>query len=278
MSHSPLLSSLCLDRSAALASTEYRLGHTGNCQFNTTGYHCEWCEEGYYGNAAHRTCRACPCPFPYNNFALACLDIGAVVVECLCKHGYSGARCERCAFGFYGNPMAHGGSCKPCNCKDGTLNICDSLTGECITSADSSCGDHCHECDSCSVALPVDLERMDDALALLKQQLQNVTNGPSSPSGLNHLGANISETKILVGRYNTAVRCLDPKVEQLEADVDDVGDDWSHLTDETLETVSDLGMVLQSVNGTNLKAEELFSEAEALPTAIQGKSVCVLKP
>lgn len=36
----------------------------------------------------------------------------------------------------------------------------------------------------------------------------------------------------LVGRYNTAVKCLDPKVEQLEADVDDVGDDWSHLTDE----------------------------------------------
>ncbi|KAM7388561.1 hypothetical protein PAMP_024728 [Pampus punctatissimus] len=62
------------------------------------------------------------------SLALACLDIGSREIECLCKPGYTGARCERCAFGYYGNPMVHGGSCKPCNCKDG-LNICDSLTG-----------------------------------------------------------------------------------------------------------------------------------------------------
>ncbi|XP_070764977.1 laminin subunit alpha-3 [Enoplosus armatus] len=153
-----------------------------NCQFNTSGDRCERCKEGYYGNADNRTCRACPCPFTWSKFALACLDVGSGVVECLCKRGYSGARCERCAFGYYGNPMAHRGSCKPCNCKDGTLNTCDSLTGE---------------CDSCSVALLVALERMDDALArLLKQQLQNATDAVGSLSRLNHLEANISETKV----------------------------------------------------------------------------------
>ncbi len=31
------------------------------------------------------------------------------------------------------------------------------------------------ECDSCTLALLVDLERMDDALARLKQQLQNMS-------------------------------------------------------------------------------------------------------
>ncbi|XP_044054261.1 laminin subunit alpha-3 isoform X2 [Siniperca chuatsi] len=257
--------------------------HTGNCvncQFNTTGDRCERCEEGYYGNAANRTCRACPCPFTWNNFALACLDIGSGVVECLCKRNYSGSRCERCAFGFYGNPMMHGGSCKPCNCKDGTSNICDSLTGECITSGDSSCGDDCHECDGCAVTLLVDLERMDDALAQLKQQLQSVTNGAGSLSRLNHLEANISESKILFGRYNTAVRRLDPKVEQLEAHVDVVGDGWSQLIDETLATVSDLETILQNVNGTKLKAEDLLSETEALITAIQDliKQLTEVKP
>lgn len=35
----------------------------------------------------------------------------------------------RCAFGYYGNPMVHGGMCKPCNCKKNGLNMCDSLTG-----------------------------------------------------------------------------------------------------------------------------------------------------
>lgn len=29
------------------------------------------------------------------SFALACLEVGSGVVECLCKQGYSGSRCER---------------------------------------------------------------------------------------------------------------------------------------------------------------------------------------
>ncbi|XP_078114223.1 laminin subunit alpha-3 [Sander vitreus] len=171
----------------------------------------------------------------------------------------------RCAFGYYGNPMVHGGSCKPCNCKDG-LNICDSLTGECITSGNSSCGAHCHECDSSTVSLLVDLEKMDDALARLQQQLQNISNGPGLPS---RLEANISETKSLVGSCSTAVRHLDPTVEQLEVDVDVGRDDLSQLTDKTLRTVSDLEKVLQNVNGRKLKAEDLLSEAEVLLTATQ---------
>nr|XP_033477951.1 laminin subunit alpha-3 [Epinephelus lanceolatus] len=245
-----------------------RTGNCVNCQFDSTGDRCERCKEGYYGNAAERTCRACPCPFTRNNFALACLDIGSGVVECLCKRGYSGARCERCAFGYYGNPVVYGGSCKPCNCKDSS-NICDSLTGECITSGNSSCGAHCHECDSCTMSLLLDLERMDDVLAQQKQQLQNVSDGAGSIFRLNDLQANISETKIRVWRYSTAVRHLDPKVEQLEADVDAVRDDLSQLTDQTLESVSDLEEVLQNASETKLKAEDLLSEAETLLTAIQ---------
>ncbi len=31
-----------------------------------------------------------------SSFALACLDVGSGVVECLCKRGHSGSRCERC--------------------------------------------------------------------------------------------------------------------------------------------------------------------------------------
>lgn len=37
-----------------------------NCQFNSTGDRCERCKEGYYGNAANRTCHACPCPLTQN--------------------------------------------------------------------------------------------------------------------------------------------------------------------------------------------------------------------
>lgn len=34
-----------------------------NCQYNTAGDRCERCKEGYYGDAAQRSCRVCPCPF-----------------------------------------------------------------------------------------------------------------------------------------------------------------------------------------------------------------------
>ncbi|XP_028259612.1 laminin subunit alpha-3 isoform X2 [Parambassis ranga] len=239
-------------------------GNCVNCLFNSTGDRCERCKEGYYGNAANRTCRACPCPLTQNNFALGCLDVGSGVFECLCKRGYSGARCERCAFGYYGNPMMHGGMCKPCNCKHSGVNICDSLTGECITSGNSSSG-----CDSCAYTLLAELEKMDDGLLWLKQQLQNFSNINVSVSRLNNLEANISDTKVQVGRYGTAVRHLDPKVEQLEADVVVVRYDLSQLTDETYDTVSHMEKVFQSVNGTNVKAEDLLSEAGALLTAIQ---------
>ncbi|XP_075943399.1 laminin subunit alpha-3 [Anarhichas minor] len=104
---------------------------------------------------------------------------------------------------------------------------------------------------------------MDDVLARLKQQLQNVTIGSVSLSRLNNLEANVSDTKILVGRH------LDPEVEQLEADVDVIRDDFSQLTEKTLKTKSDLEKFLQNVNGPTLKAEDLLSEAEALLTPIQ---------
>ncbi|KAK2835839.1 hypothetical protein Q5P01_016323 [Channa striata] len=244
--------------------------HTGNCvncQFNTTGDRCEQCREGYYGNAANRTCRSCPCPFTWNNFAVVCLDVGSGETECLCKHGYGGVRCERCTHGYYGNPMVPGGSCRACNCKAGPLNVCDSLTGECVTSGNSSCGDHCSECDSCTYSSLLDLEKRDDGLAWLKQRLKNINHGSSFR--LNKLEAKTSETKILVGRYSTAVRHLDPKVEQLETDVHVVRDDVSQLTDETHQTVTDVGKISQNANNTHMKAGDLLSEAETLLTAMQ---------
>ncbi|XP_047442348.1 laminin subunit alpha-3 [Mugil cephalus] len=246
--------------------------HTGNCvncQFNSTGDRCERCKEGYHGNAANRTCLACPCPSTQNNFALACMDVGSGVVECLCKRGYSGATCERCALGYYGNPMVHGDTCKPCNCKNSSLNFCDAQTGECVTAGNSSCGDHCHECDSCDLALLVDLEKMGDSLVWVKQQLQNISRGPASISRLNKLNASVSEINTPDGRYGNAVRQMDPKVEELEAPVDVVRYNLGQLTDESFDTASHLEKVIQFVTETKLKANNLLTEAEDLVLASQ---------
>lgn len=44
----------------------FHLTDLQNCQSNTVGDRCERCKEGHYGNAANRTCRACPCPLTGN--------------------------------------------------------------------------------------------------------------------------------------------------------------------------------------------------------------------
>ncbi|XP_031416162.1 laminin subunit alpha-3-like [Clupea harengus] len=92
-------------------------GRCLNCQYNTAGDHCEHCAEGYYGDAVQRTCKLCPCPFSVlsNSFALGCMQVGSDV-ECVCKPGYTGLRCQRCSSGYYGNPLLPFGGCQPCNC------------------------------------------------------------------------------------------------------------------------------------------------------------------
>uniref|UniRef100_A0A3Q2V7I8 Si:ch211-241e1.3 n=1 Tax=Haplochromis burtoni TaxID=8153 RepID=A0A3Q2V7I8_HAPBU len=108
---------------------EDRTGRCLNCRYNTAGDRCERCKEGYYGDAALRTCRACPCPFTTStkNFAVGCREVYGNI-ECICRTGYAGSRCERCAPGYYGDPLIPRGSCRPCNCA-GNGNSCDPRTG-----------------------------------------------------------------------------------------------------------------------------------------------------
>ncbi|XP_023853748.1 laminin subunit alpha-3 [Salvelinus sp. IW2-2015] len=236
-------------------------GRCLNCQYNTDGDRCERCKEGYYGNAAQKTCRGCPCPFRANNFAVACLDIGANEIECLCKPGYTGTRCERCAPDYYGNPMIYGGRCQRCHC-DAT-STCDHLTGKCKKPDDPGTDDQCIECDSCTQALLNDLENMDDGLELLRQQLQGIGSN-SSPANLNQLEGAINETKALVGRYSTTVDAQGPKVNLLEAEVMSLGQDISLLEDKASYSLSDAENVLVKVIQTKQRAEDFIPEAQDL--------------
>ncbi|KAG8566984.1 hypothetical protein GDO81_013453 [Engystomops pustulosus] len=125
------------------------------CQHNTEGDQCERCKEGFVSNGTvggvlH--CVACPCPLsvPSNNFAIGCVQRG-LSTQCLCKPGYAGAKCERCAPGYYGNPMVIGSSCLPCNCNGNTdsnmlFNECDPLFGSCSGCMFNTAGPHCETC------------------------------------------------------------------------------------------------------------------------------------
>lgn len=127
-----------------------------DCKDGTTGDHCEFCEQGYYGNATGGSptdcliC-ACPLPVPSNNFATGCqVNEEGNKISCDCLPGYYGARCESCASGYYGNPETYGEYCKPCECSGNIdtnqVGSCDSRTGECLRCLNNTYGEACNLC------------------------------------------------------------------------------------------------------------------------------------
>lgn len=69
-------------------------------------------------------------------------------MSCICKPGYAGDLCERCATGYYGIPDAVNGRCEKCDCDPNGIvsNECDELTGQCNCKA----GVTGRRCDRCS--------------------------------------------------------------------------------------------------------------------------------
>ncbi|XP_059886415.1 laminin subunit alpha-4 [Delphinus delphis] len=125
-----------------------------HCQRNTTGEHCEKCLDGYIGDAirgAPRVCQPCACPLPHvANFAESCYRKNGAV-RCICKENYAGPNCERCAPGYYGNPLLIGSTCKKCDCSGNSdpnliFEDCDEVTGQCRNCLRNTTGFKCEHC------------------------------------------------------------------------------------------------------------------------------------
>ncbi|XP_010596568.2 laminin subunit alpha-4 [Loxodonta africana] len=125
-----------------------------NCQQNTTGEHCEKCLDGYIGDSirgAPRFCQPCPCPLPHvANFAESCYRKNGAV-RCICKENYAGPNCERCAPGYYGNPLLIGSTCRKCDCSGNSdpnmiFEDCDEVTGQCRNCLRNTTGFNCEHC------------------------------------------------------------------------------------------------------------------------------------
>ncbi|XP_070306037.1 laminin subunit alpha-4 isoform X2 [Odocoileus virginianus] len=125
-----------------------------HCRRNTTGEHCEKCLDGYIGDAIRgppRFCQPCPCPLPHvANFAESCYRKNGAV-RCICKENYAGPNCERCAPGYYGNPLLIGSTCKKCDCSGNSdpnliFEDCDEVTGQCRNCLRNTTGFKCERC------------------------------------------------------------------------------------------------------------------------------------
>ncbi|NXY01324.1 LAMA4 protein, partial [Pteruthius melanotis] len=125
-----------------------------DCQRNTTGQHCEQCPDGFIGDVVRGVptfCQPCPCPLPaLANFAVSCYRKSGSV-RCVCKENYAGPNCERCAPGYYGNPLLIGSTCKKCDCNGNSdpnliFEDCDEVTGQCRNCLHHTSGFKCERC------------------------------------------------------------------------------------------------------------------------------------
>ncbi|XP_062980764.1 laminin subunit alpha-2 isoform X3 [Elgaria multicarinata webbii] len=131
-------------------------GECLDCRHNTGGRYCDRCLPGFYGDATKGKpddCQLCACPLsvPSNNFSPTChLDQSRGVICDECPAGYTGSRCERCAEGYFGQPLRPGGSCQPCQCNDNldfsVPGSCDSLSGACLICKPGTTGQYCEKC------------------------------------------------------------------------------------------------------------------------------------
>lgn len=246
---------------------EDRTGRCLNCRYNTAGDRCERCKDGYYGDAALRTCRACPCPFTTStqNFAVGCREVYGNI-ECICRAGYAGSKCERCAPGYYGDPLIPGGSCRPCNCA-GNGNSCDPRTGVCknaLEPGDTTTDEQCQECDNCAQTLLHDLEELDNDLVKIKAELDNATASASSQDRLKKLEKAVADTKVLVSKFRSDVNTQKLKVEMLENDMDTLEDDIRSLKDKADQRASEADNAVGDADKTHKRAEDLKSKIEQL--------------
>lgn len=134
-----------------------KTGECNDCADYTTGFNCDRCIDGFYGDpllGSEVGCRACHCPNTVasgHSHASQCdFDSRNQDMVCYCKEGYAGARCDVCADNYFGHPEKPGGSCEKCECNDNVdLNApgnCDSHTGECLKCLANTAGPHCEIC------------------------------------------------------------------------------------------------------------------------------------
>lgn len=129
-----------------------------NCSQSTTGRSCEQCITGTYGNPTHGvSCEACPCPLTggVGQFSDDCIILPDGSALCTnCPTGHSGANCETCLSGYFGDPTGsitgQPSMCSNCECS-GNIDPADSrscnpLTGICLRCLSNTDGTSCERC------------------------------------------------------------------------------------------------------------------------------------
>uniref|UniRef100_UPI00358F6F53 laminin subunit gamma-1-like isoform X2 n=1 Tax=Myxine glutinosa TaxID=7769 RepID=UPI00358F6F53 len=117
----------------AVGNCDRNTGECLKCVYDTAGFFCDRCREGFYGNALasvpEQKCRSCACStFGTAGTGQTC---NPVTGQCQCRPHVMGRDCGRCKLGHFLSKTGTG--CTRCNCDPiGSLaGLCDAITGQC---------------------------------------------------------------------------------------------------------------------------------------------------
>lgn len=120
--------------------------HSGKCLqclYETTGDHCEYCRDGFHGNALVQDCRECDCDVLGTNSTIKHCD--RYTGQCPCLKNVEGIRCDQCIANHW--KIASGEGCEHCNCDPigSESDQCNPYDGQCRCKA----GFGGRQCDQC---------------------------------------------------------------------------------------------------------------------------------
>ncbi|KAH7979957.1 hypothetical protein HPB49_012193 [Dermacentor silvarum] len=129
----------------AVANCNTTTGECLKCVYNTTGFNCERCLPGHFGDALSvpkGDCKPCDC---HRLGSMEGSECDPRSGQCACKANVAGRQCGQCREGYWN--LQSGDGCEACNCNlIGSYNrTCDQRTGHC----------HCRpgvtgkQCDQC---------------------------------------------------------------------------------------------------------------------------------
>ncbi|KAJ8357310.1 hypothetical protein SKAU_G00201040 [Synaphobranchus kaupii] len=132
----------------AVGNCDRETGECLKCVYNTDGFFCDRCKEGFYGNAlaSNRSekCKSCSCSsFGTVNRQTSCLQVTG---QCQCLPHVTNRDCSACEPGFYN--LQSGRGCERCNCNaiGSTNGQCDIRSGQCECQPGVT-GQHCERCE-----------------------------------------------------------------------------------------------------------------------------------
>lgn len=130
---------------AQRGNCDLQTGKCLRCLYETTGDRCEYCRDGFFGDALRQDCRQCECDVLGTNGMLQHCD--RFSGQCHCLPNVTGLRCDRCEDNHW--KIASGVGCENCACDitGAESEQCNPYDGQCKCKPGFG-GRQCSECQA----------------------------------------------------------------------------------------------------------------------------------